>query len=99
MSPTEDDITWVLLREDLPESEAEIIASLLEANNIPVREQREGLNAAYRFNIGPLAGVRLYVPLHKAAEAEVLLKALAEAPLLEPDGDEPSAEDPEEPGE
>lgn len=94
MSPTEDEISWVLLREDLPEPEADVIISLLRSNNIPVRDQREGVNAAYRLTIGPMAGVRIYVPLHKAAEAEVLLKALAEAPLLEPD-EEPPGEDPE----
>lgn len=74
---TDDDIPWVAVRDHLDPVEADVIASLLRANNIPVMERREAINVAYAFRVGPLAGVRLYVPLHRAAEAEVLLKALA----------------------
>ena len=71
-----------------------MICSLLRANSIPVMEKREAINVAYQFHVGALSAVRLYVPLHRAAEAEVLLKALAmerrDEPLLpEPDGEEP----------
>ena len=90
MGPDEDEITWVLLRENLPEPEAEIITGLLRANSIPVQEQREGINVVYRFTVGPLAMVKLYVPFHRAAEAEVLLKALA---MGEPEEDGPDTDE------
>lgn len=40
-------------------------------------EKREAVGVVYQFRVGPVGEVRLYVPLHRAAEAEVLLKALA----------------------
>lgn len=86
---TEDDIPWVALREHLDPVEAEIITGLLRASSIPVMEKREALGTVYQIRVGPVGEVRLYVPLHRAAEAEVLLKALAlerrDEPLDPPD--------------
>lgn len=64
---------WKKLIEVAGELEAEIIKSMLEANDISVQTIQEGAGRAYGLSIGPLGTVELYVPPQKFADAQKLL--------------------------
>jgi hypothetical protein len=56
--------------------EANLIKSMLEAENIPVMVVQEGAGAAYGFTVGLMGVAEILVPEKFANEARELLKAM-----------------------
>jgi len=64
---------WEVVFEAVSSFQAEMIRGFLEAVGFDVRLEGEALGAIYGLHVGPLAEVRVFVPVGQAAEARELL--------------------------
>ena len=69
---------WALIKGILTDLEADIIAGLLETNEIPVMRKYPGMSGLTKVYMGSSFSVDLYVPLKKLKEAEELLNQVQE---------------------
>lgn len=69
-------LNWVLLTEVYGRMEAELIQSLLQANEIGVKlfQEAAGGNYAYPTNVGKIASVQLFVPKSNLMDAKEILE-------------------------
>ncbi|NLC77880.1 MAG: DUF2007 domain-containing protein [Clostridia bacterium] len=64
---------WVYLQTTVHDWEADVIAGLLETNNIPVLRKYPGNSGVAKIYLGSAFGVELYVPANQLELARTLL--------------------------
>jgi hypothetical protein len=64
---------WEIIAEVYNQDEAQIIAGLLRTAAIPVKIDRETLGNIYGLTVGPLAKIRILVPIGQVEDAEKVL--------------------------
>ena len=61
---------WILLAENVPPAEAEVLKGLLESQGIPAYIAREGAGRALGLVVGPLGLAQVLVPASRQVEAQ-----------------------------
>jgi hypothetical protein len=84
---------WVIIYTAAGLLQAEIIRSLLEATELPVRLQQESAGAVYALTVGPLGEVEVLVPAEHETEALALVEAYERGDLVAPEESEEKSED------